>query len=66
MTALMPVEVQITVGVGMHADVHVAAALDQMGRLLANPVGAVDTSGFPSSGRLGRPIGDCRAIWHRG
>jgi hypothetical protein len=35
MTALMPAEVQVTVGVDAHADVHVAAALDQMGRLLA-------------------------------
>jgi transposase len=35
MTTLVSTEVQITVGVDTHADVHVAAALDQLGRLLA-------------------------------
>ena len=35
MTALVSTEVQVTVGVDTHADVHVAAALDQLGRLLA-------------------------------
>jgi transposase len=35
MTALDSMEVQVTVGVDTHADVHVAAALDQVGRLLA-------------------------------
>ena len=35
MTALDSTEVQVTVGVDTHADVHVAAALDQLGRLLA-------------------------------
>jgi transposase len=35
MTALMSAEVQVTVGVDTHADVHVAAALNQLGRLLA-------------------------------
>ena len=34
MTTLVSTEVQITVGVDTHADVHVAAALDQLGRLL--------------------------------
>ena len=35
MTALESTEVQVTVGVDTHTDVHVAAALDQLGRLLA-------------------------------
>jgi transposase len=35
MTALVSTEVQVTVGVDTHADVHVAAALDQLGRVLA-------------------------------
>ena len=35
MTALVSTEVQVTVGVDTHADVHVAAAVDQLGRLLA-------------------------------
>ena len=35
MTALESSEVQVTVGVDTHAEVHVAAALDQLGRLLA-------------------------------
>ena len=35
MTELVSTEVQVTVGVDTHADVHVAAALDQLGRLLA-------------------------------
>jgi transposase len=34
MTTVASTEVQITVGVDTHADVHVAAALDQLGRLL--------------------------------
>ena len=35
MTTVASTEVQVTVGVDTHADVHVAAALDQLGRLLA-------------------------------
>jgi len=35
MTALVSTEVLVTVGVDTHADVHVAAALDQLGRVLA-------------------------------
>ena len=35
MTALVSTEVRVTVGVDTHADVRVAAALDQLGRLLA-------------------------------
>jgi len=35
MTVLESTEVLVTVGVDTHADVHVAAALDQLGRLLA-------------------------------
>jgi transposase len=35
MTALVSKAVRVTVGVDTHADVHVAAALDQLGRLLA-------------------------------
>jgi transposase len=35
MTALVSMEVQVTVVVDTHADVHVAAALNQLGRLLA-------------------------------
>jgi hypothetical protein len=35
MIALMSAGVRVTVGVDTHADVHVAAAFDQIGRLLA-------------------------------
>ena len=35
MTAVVSMEVRVTVGVDTHADMHVAAALDQLGRLLA-------------------------------
>ena len=35
MTALESTDVQVTVGVDTHAETHVAAALDQLGRLLA-------------------------------
>jgi Transposase len=35
MTALVSTELRITVGVDTHADVYVAAAVDQMGHLLA-------------------------------
>jgi transposase len=35
MTTVASTEVQLTVGVDTHADVHVAAALDHLGRLLA-------------------------------
>ena len=34
MHALVEMEVQVTVGVDTHADVHVAAAVDQLGRLV--------------------------------
>jgi hypothetical protein len=34
MHALVETETQITVGVDTHADIHVAAAVDQLGRLL--------------------------------
>jgi Universal stress protein family len=65
MTALVSTEVQVTVGVDTHADVHVAAALDQLGRLLATR-SVPSTVGRPGPGRIGRCIADGRTTWDRG
>jgi transposase len=46
MTTLASTEVQLTVGVDTHADVHVAAALDQMGRLVATHSVATTPAGY--------------------
>jgi len=55
MTALKSTEVQVTVGVDTHADVHVAAALDQLGRLLA-------TQSVPSTPAGYRTLVACRRL----
>jgi transposase len=57
MTELVSTEVQVTVGVDTHADVHVAAALDQLGRLLATESVPSTPAGYRAlvawAGRLG-------------
>jgi len=53
MTALHSTEVLVTVGVDTHADVHVAAALDQLGRLLATQ-SVPSTPGLPDPDRVGQ------------
>ena len=57
MTALESTEVLVTVGVDTHADVHVAAALDQLGRLLATQSVPSTPAGYRAlvawAGRLG-------------
>jgi transposase len=46
MTAVVSTEVRVTVGVDTHADVHVAAALDQFGRLLATQLVPSTPAGY--------------------
>jgi transposase len=46
MTTSASTEVQLTIGVDTHADVHVAAALDQMGRLVATHSVATTPAGY--------------------
>jgi transposase len=46
MTTSALMEAQLTVGVDTHADVHVAAAIDQMGRLIATHSVAATPSGY--------------------
>ena len=57
MTELASAEVLITVGVDTHGDVHVAAALDQLGRLLETKSVPTTSSGYRAllawAGRLG-------------
>ncbi len=57
MTTVASTEVQLTVGVDTHADVHVAAALDQLGRLLATQSVPSTPAGYRAlvawAGRLG-------------
>jgi len=59
MQALVPTEVQLTVGVDTHADVHVAAALDHLGRLLATHSVPTTPEGYRDlvawAGSLGTP-----------
>ncbi len=47
MQALVSTDVELTVGVDTHADVHVAAALDQLGRLVETHSVADHPGGFP-------------------
>jgi len=59
MQALVSTEVQLTVGVDTHADVHVAAALDHLGRLLATHSVPTTPEGYRDlvawAGSLGTP-----------
>jgi transposase len=59
MQALVSTEVQLTVGVDTHADVHVAAALDQLGRLLETHSVPTTPEGYRElvawAGSLGTP-----------
>ena len=59
MTALVSTEIQVTVGVDTHADLHVAAALDQLGRLLA-------TQSVPSMPAGYRALIACEHGWLAG
>jgi transposase len=59
MQAFVSTEVQLTVGVDTHADVHVAAALDQLGRLLETHSVPTTPEGYRElvtwAGSLGTP-----------
>ena len=59
MQALVSTDVQLTVGVDTHADVHVAAALDHLGRLLATHSVPTTPEGYRGlvawAGSLGTP-----------
>ena len=66
MTELASAEVLITVGVDPQGDVHVAAALDQLGRLLETQSVPTTPVGLLRPARVGWEIGDHRAIWDGG
>jgi transposase len=57
MTTMASTEIQLTVGVDTHADVHVAAALDHLGRLMATQSVSTTPAGYRTlvawAGRLG-------------
>jgi transposase len=63
MHALVETEVQVTVGVDTHAEVHVAAAVDHLGRLLGTHSVPTTPAGYAAllawAGRFGtlRPVG---------
>ena len=58
MATLVSTEVRITVGVDTHADVHVAAALDQLGRLLATHSVPTTPTGYGALLAWARSLGE--------
>jgi len=50
-------DVHVTVGVDAHADVHVAAALDQLGRLLGTHSAATTPAGYAALVRWAEQFG---------
>ena len=66
LTGIDKQDVHVTVGVDTHTDVHVAAALDQLGRLLGTHSAATTPAGYASlvggAIRDSGPSGD-RGYW---
>jgi transposase len=52
------VEWTVAIGVDTHRDLHVAVALDRLGRRLGSLEFAVDEQGFAELGRFARPLGE--------
>ena len=58
MTTVVSTELQITVGVDTHADAHVAAALDQLGRLLETHSVPTTPTGYGALLAWARSLGE--------
>jgi hypothetical protein len=66
MASLPAVVRQVTVGVDSHKDVHVAAAVDQVGRVLGTTWVPTTTPGRGAAAGLGEAPGCRAALWDRG